>query len=214
MTLALAFLLFIHCSRARGPRRGVSRQRRTGRFATDSVLRRAARGDGANDGARAIGRTPSALVGPRSLERSAAPAALERSAAPAALERSAASNGVIDNRSPHPKTVTLPRVNQLCLAYARAREGRAATSSGASRPTGWRRRCADATDPIEPPGRRCACTMELGRDGARAVGANDAEVDGAESVLAWSGRRRASAARYGVIDKRSRNSAALTLPPR
>jgi hypothetical protein len=121
-------------ARARGPRRGVSRQRRTGRFATDSVLRRAARGDGANDGARAIGRTPSALVGPRSLERSAAPAA---------LERSAASNGVIDNRSPHPKTVTLPRVNQLCLAYARARGAR-----------GDIERC-QPTDPLAPPVRRC-----------------------------------------------------------
>jgi hypothetical protein len=40
--------------------------------------------------------------------------------------------------------------------------------------------------------------MELGRDGVRAVGANDAEVDGAVSVLAWSGRR----ASYGVIEQR------------
>jgi len=41
--------------------------------------------------------------------------------------------------------------------------------------------------------------MELGRDGARAVGANDAEVDGAVSVLAWVGAGRAS---YGVIELR------------
>ena len=58
-------------------------------------------------------------------------------------------------------------------------------------------------------------------DGARAVSgdaevANDAEVDGdavdgAVSVLAWSGRRQASAASYGVINKARPNSAALSL---
>jgi hypothetical protein len=32
---------------------------------------------------------------------------------------------------------------------------------GVSRPTRRRRRCADATDPIEPPGRRCGCWPTL-----------------------------------------------------
>jgi hypothetical protein len=109
--------------------------------------------------------------------------------------------------------------------------------SGASRPT---RRCADATDPIEPALRLLAdvdapvlfrgilfrdCRIGA-NDGARAVSgdgevANDAavagdEVDGAVSVLAWSGRRQvrwvASAASYGVINKMRANSPALSLP--
>jgi hypothetical protein len=108
--------------------------------------------------------------------------------------------------------------------------------SGASRPT---RRCADATDPIEPALRLLAdvdapvlfrgilfrdCRIGA-NDGARAVSgdgevANDAavagdEVDGAVSVLAWSGRRQvrwvASAASYGVINKMRANSPALSL---
>jgi hypothetical protein len=85
----------------------------------------------------------------------------------------------------------------------------------------------DESDPLEPAGRGGGCwpnegevdvaavadfsflgigrgrTMELGRR----RGANDADVG-----FAWSGRRRASAASHGVIDNRSPNSAALTLP--
>jgi hypothetical protein len=102
----------------------------------------------------------------------------------------------------------------LLVCFTRARE---APSSGASRPT---RRCADATDPIEPALRLPAdldvpdsfsqisfSRSRLGaNDGARAVSgdgevANDAEVDGAVSVLAWSGRRRAPRATGSSIKR-------------
>jgi hypothetical protein len=61
-----------------------------------------------------------------------------------------------------------------------------------------------ATSPIPFDELRTEATIELGRSG-RPMRSHDADVG-----FAWSGRRRASAARYGVIDQRWPNSAALT----
>ena len=120
------------------------------------------------------------------------------------------------------------RVHQLCLSHACAR----GAIERCHRPT---RRCADATDAIEPALRLPADvdapdffalsilaisglgpTMELGRSAALVRWRTmSTAIAGAVSVLAWSGRRQvrwvASATSYGVINKTRPNSPALSL---